>query len=382
MPNLNNTKTKVLYVDDEIHNLTAFKALFRKEYEVLTAKSGDEGLEVLKQEEQDGPVHVIISDQRMPGMEGTEFLEKVQALYPASIRVLLTGYTDMKSLIDAVNKGKIYRYLTKPWEENTLRNTIINATESYNDKVFLKEKVKELERANEELSRFIYSASHDLRAPLTTVIGLVKLLRSDERSDFDKKIIENIDLSVKKLDDFVKKIIDYYKNERQENVIEKIDMNAIVDSILNSLGLHNSQNITFHKNIDDTINFYSDSFRLYIIVSNLISNAVKYHNPNNPNPSIWYTFSADEQNCTIEIKDNGMGIEKEYLDRIFEMFFRTETSSLLAGSGIGLYIVKETVSKLNGSISVESEINHGTTFKVKLPLKNNTYETNQNNADR
>ncbi|WP_207420989.1 response regulator [Desertivirga brevis] len=120
-------KITVLYVDDEPNNLFSFKATFRLKYNIITAMSGDEAMEILK----NTPVEIIITDQRMPNMTGVEFLEKVLEINPEPIRLLLTGYADMNAVIDAVNKGKIFHYLTKPWNEEELTMSIERAYEVY-----------------------------------------------------------------------------------------------------------------------------------------------------------------------------------------------------------------------------------------------------------
>lgn len=117
----------ILYVDDEVHNLNAFKASFRRIFNVFTAESAKEGLEVLKSE----TIHIVISDQRMPVMTGVEFLESIISEYPDPIRILLTGYADISAVIDAINKGKVYLYITKPWEEEELRLNIEKAFEIF-----------------------------------------------------------------------------------------------------------------------------------------------------------------------------------------------------------------------------------------------------------
>jgi response regulator RpfG family c-di-GMP phosphodiesterase len=140
-------KITILYVDDEENNLFSFKAVFRIKYNVLTALSGDEALEILSKKQ----VHVIITDQRMPEMTGVEFLEKVLEKYPDPIRVLLTGYADMGAVVDAVNKGKIFHYLAKPWDEKELDYTIKKAYEKYMVKVQLEEMNVKLEGSNDQL---------------------------------------------------------------------------------------------------------------------------------------------------------------------------------------------------------------------------------------
>lgn len=140
-------KISVLYVDDEENNLFSFKAVFRVKYQVYTAISGDEALKILSEK----PIEIIITDQRMPNMTGVEFLEKVIELYPDPMRLLLTGYADMNAVVDAVNKGKIFHYLSKPWNEEELDMTINRAHEAFLQKEKLKEENKLLGTSNDQL---------------------------------------------------------------------------------------------------------------------------------------------------------------------------------------------------------------------------------------
>jgi response regulator RpfG family c-di-GMP phosphodiesterase len=140
-------KIAILYVDDEENNLFSFKATFRIKYNVQTALSGDEALKILAEK----PIHIIITDQRMPEMTGVEFLEKVLEKYPDPMRILLTGYADMEAVVDAVNKGKIFHYLAKPWNEEELDLTINRAYEKYLEKAGLKELNEKLETSNDQL---------------------------------------------------------------------------------------------------------------------------------------------------------------------------------------------------------------------------------------
>ncbi|MGJ1269228.1 response regulator [Sphingobacterium spiritivorum] len=144
---MENKKIAVLYVDDEENNLLSFKATFRLKYEVHTAISGADAIEIVKK----NPVNIIITDQRMPEMTGVEFLEEIIKLDPHPMRILLTGYTDMAAVIDAVNKGKIFHYLNKPWSEEELDQTIIRAYEAYNEREKIIETNSQLETSNEQL---------------------------------------------------------------------------------------------------------------------------------------------------------------------------------------------------------------------------------------
>src|ERR1700709_1691453 len=139
----------VLYVDDEINNLNSFKAAFRRDFEIFTASSAKEGRKVLDSQE----IGVIITDQRMPGITGIEFLESILPVYPDTIRILLTGFSDINAVMDAINRGQVYKYLVKPWQNDELRLYIQNALEIYHLRKENKELAQKLQLANLELER-------------------------------------------------------------------------------------------------------------------------------------------------------------------------------------------------------------------------------------
>jgi len=144
---MNKDKVSVLYVDDEENNLSSFKATFRLKYKVFTAISGADAISILEKNE----IHVIVTDQRMPNMTGVEFLEKVLERFTDPIRILLTGYTDMNAVVDAINKGKIFHYLTKPWNEEELDKTIERAFDIYQEREKIKTMNEKLEISNSQL---------------------------------------------------------------------------------------------------------------------------------------------------------------------------------------------------------------------------------------
>ena len=140
-------KISVLYVDDEENNLISFKATFRLKYKVFIAISGDEAMKMLEANN----IEIVITDQRMPNMTGVEFLEKVLVLYPETMRILLTGYADMTAVVDAINKGKIFHYLSKPWDEDELEMTIKRAHETFLEKQKIKNMNENLTNSNDQL---------------------------------------------------------------------------------------------------------------------------------------------------------------------------------------------------------------------------------------
>lgn len=144
---MKNKETNILYVDDEMNNLVSFKATFRLKYNVFTAISGEEAMKLLEEHQ----IHIIITDQRMPSMTGVEFLERILEKHPEPMRILLTGYADLNAVIDAVNKGKIFHYLSKPWNEEELELTIQRAMEIYQKRKEEKETTDKLAVTNEQL---------------------------------------------------------------------------------------------------------------------------------------------------------------------------------------------------------------------------------------
>ncbi len=140
-------KISILYVDDEENNLFSFKATFRLKYKVFTAISGADAIDIVKNNQ----IHIIITDQRMPEMTGVEFLEEIIKINAAPMRILLTGYTDMAAVVDAVNKGNIFHYLNKPWSEEELDQTIQRAYDVYAERQKIVETNSQLETSNDQL---------------------------------------------------------------------------------------------------------------------------------------------------------------------------------------------------------------------------------------
>jgi two-component system sensor histidine kinase/response regulator len=173
---MNENPIHILYIDDEEHNLHSFKATFRKQYNITTTMSVIEAEELLEKND----FCIILADQRMPVMTGVQFFEKIRDKYPRIIRILITGHTDIGAAIDAINKGEVFRFIDKPWDYTYVENAITHAYEIYKTREDLMQRNIELQKANEELDKFVYSASHDLRAPLMSVLGIVNLALLEE----------------------------------------------------------------------------------------------------------------------------------------------------------------------------------------------------------
>jgi two-component system sensor histidine kinase/response regulator len=355
-------KIRVLYIDDEANNLLSFQASFRRHYEIYTAENVSDGMNILN----DKDIHIIIADQRMPKTTGVEFFNIVRKAHPHPVRILLTGYTDLDALIDAINKGEIFRYIKKPWDEVELMTAIQNGYELYQTRKQLKSKVDELQKANDELNRFVYSTSHDLRSPLANILGILNLakLQQPGKGQDSNDYFAMIESCVNKMDVFIHKTIEYYKGIRLDDVNEDIDFKKMFADSIELCNMQNPQ-IVFDVNVDQSVEFSSDGFRLSLILNNLISNAVKYQRAGEANPKVKLTATVSGQQALIHIEDNGVGIIEEHLNKIFQIFFRS--TDFKNGLGIGLYIVKEALTRIGGDISVKSDFGKGTSFTLTVP---------------
>ncbi len=226
---------------------------------------------------------------------------------------------------------------------------------------------EELKKANRELDRFVYSVSHDLRAPLASMMGVISICEGEVLDAFMLKNIGMLKKSVNKLDGFIMDILDYSRNSRLEVKKEEIHFDQLLHDITDNLKFMSGEQkqVELKTSINNGLVFYSDKTRLSIILNNLISNAIRYQNPKAPNPYVEIEVKVSEHEASISVKDNGIGITKENQDKVFEIFYRISKSSV--GSGLGLYIVKESIEKLSGRIELISEIGIGSEFKIYIP---------------
>lgn len=225
---------------------------------------------------------------------------------------------------------------------------------------------EELLKINTELDRFVYSASHDLKAPLSSIMGLITISKLETNPTIISNYLDMINTSVHKLDRFIKDIISYSRNSRLELEHNLIDFQQLIRDTFGDLEyLENSRKIDKRIFVNIEAPFYTDLSRLSVLMNNLVSNAVIYSNPNQDAPFIEIKVSLHAKNVVIEVKDNGQGIPEEHQKSIFKMFYRASQNS--KGSGLGLYIVKETIEKLKGRISVHSEMGVGSVFTIEIP---------------
>lgn len=272
----------ILIIDDEKDNLDALFRLLRTQFQVTTTVSPFEALKLIQTE----TYHVIISDQRMPEMTGVELLEKAKKLKPDTTRILLTGYTDIESVIDAINRGNIYRYISKPWDPEDLRITLRQANDNYLLRKTINEKNAELEKAFKELqvldrakAKFLSLVSHELNTPLTVLNSFVELL-SEKNKEFSSEIQKSI-TSIKnasgRFAEIVQEVLAYTKLEADQVLrLEKVDLeNEVKSAVIAHAKLVASKSITITYEKKEVPLLQLDKNKIQLALSNLIADTLE-----------------------------------------------------------------------------------------------------------
>ncbi|MNJ99856.1 Hydrogenase transcriptional regulatory protein hupR1 [compost metagenome] len=366
------TKHTVLCVDDEIDNVDALERLFRKKYTVLKATSGKEALAILDQHP--GPVSLIITDQRMPEMTGSEFLERTLESHPDTVRILLTGYTDLESVISAVNKGQIFRYLTKPWDPVDLSNTVDHAVERFSLGVELKTRNQELAKALEELksldvakSNFMILINHELKTPLTSILSFASLLSESSLSDEDKLMVNRILRSGERLKTLVDDVLLVVRAETNQL---KIDMQQVVFTQFDESLSKEIQTLMANKNQKlvhrlEPLSVMADVRLIKQVMLRLIHNAVKFGTEGSE--IIVESFKSDNK-LRFMVSNKGPQIPAKVIDKLMKPFFIDEDIMHHAtGMGLGLTIC-QSILKFHSSQIQLKNTDHGVMVYFELPL--------------
>jgi signal transduction histidine kinase len=255
----------------------------------------------------------------------------------------------------------------------TLEARVTERTQALHDEINTRKEAEEklqktnseLSKRNTELDNFVYSVSHDLRAPIASVLGLINLAKKDNDVEMKNIYLDKINNSALQQDNFIREILDQSRNSRLDVKKEEILFEPLIDETFNQLKFATStgQSVERIVSVNQKSPFISDRWRIKVILNNIISNAIRYRN--GKDPVIKVNVDIDDHTVKLEVEDNGKGIAKEHLDKVYRMFYRATDDG--AGSGLGLYIVKEAIDKLNGSIRIESEVGKGTTVKLEIP---------------
>ncbi|MCF7802865.1 MAG: response regulator [Candidatus Marinimicrobia bacterium] len=400
----NNT---ILFVDDEPIIRKIVRSLLKKQpYTVLLAESGEEGLKILK----DKSVVLVISDYKMEGMDGIEFLSLVEKKYPDIIRMMVTGFANVNVMTDAINQGRIFKILQKPWDRNEFLDAVHGAFElsrSQNEQKNMERKyisharemeqrvrertkelslvINELQKRNEKLAAthqqllqsdkmaslglMAGTLAHDISNPLFVIQGNVEILSiRDYIQPADREILQKIKEQIRRIESLVQSIRNYSK--KSAGNFEKLNLiDALEESFVLTRKMINVKNIEVVTHYPENIPYiYGNQNQIEQVFMNIIQNGVQameddgtltceiehvsFNGEDGPIPS-WQ----------VTITDTGSGIPQEKLDEIFDAFYTTKDE----GTGLGLNICYRIVEEHNGHIDVFSTIDKGTSFVMNYP---------------
>ncbi len=382
----------VLVVDDEPDVSESLRHLFRRDYRVLTASSGIDGLAILRDED----VHVILSDQRMPGMTGDAFLAHARHVRPDAIRMLFTGYADIQAVISAVNEGRIFRYILKPWDPLELealvrqaaeqheliaeRNRLVEELQETNAR--LTEANRELAEANQLKGAFLEVASHEFNTPITLVLGLSELLRllDPGREPQEREVIDRIVGSARQLAKLVASTLTLMRADefRQTLDARPVPLRSLIEDVIDRVKpFIEARRQRFEARIaDDLGEFRLDPAKIADVLLNLVINAIKF-TPDGGEFSLSAALAGEDE-AEVVVEDRGIGLEPRSLKRLFEPFFTEfdpsrHSSGVFGfekrGLGLGLCIVRQFVELHGGSVSARSTFGEGTRIAVRLPRR-------------
>lgn len=273
--------------------------------------------------------------------------------------------------------GQNLELMTKEQEVGAINTKLVQKNEQLED-TFLA-----LSERNFELDQFVYRVSHDMRSPLSSLMGLINLIRIEKTPTQDSEYINMLEFQVHKLDTFLNSMLNFSKASRGQSQQEDISFDQLIDDCLAEFEGHpNYYRLMVNVNIEnDGYNFINDYTRLKIIIRNLLSNAFEYLNPTSETPFLYIYVKIDESNCHIMFDDNGIGISKECMPKVFDMFYRA--TELSKGSGLGLYIVQQAIQKLQGEIDINSKEKRGTQIQIDIPnLTNSQLEDIEHRAEQ
>ncbi len=355
MPEMNHS---LLCVDDEPDNVDALERLFRKKYKVFKATSGADALKILEKEN----ISLIISDQRMPHMTGVEFLEKSIDLQPDAVRILLTGYTDIESVISAINSGQIYRYVTKPWDPVDLTNAADKALERLELSYELKEKNAALQKALSELqtldrskNEFMILINHELKTPLTVILSYLELLKESSPTEDQAKYLNRIEGASQRLQKLIQDSLELVSAET--GTLKKTTSPFLIDEALTKVidefkPKAKAKGQSFKLKLTPLV-VHSDAKLISDVSRRLIENAIQFGNKDS---NIRIRIQSIGKKARVEIENDGPTLKPEVIEQILKPFNLNEDALHHSkGSGLGLSVSRAVLKHLGSDLELQSE---------------------------
>ncbi|MFT5479993.1 MAG: FixJ family two-component response regulator [Bacteroidia bacterium] len=364
-PSIQNLKTvsdklnHILYVDDEDPNLIAFRAIFRREFTVFTASSADDARQIL---DKDHAIKVIISDNIMKGVTGVEFFESILTEHPDPIRIILTGFADHSTMINAINQARVFRFLSKPWNEYDLRQTILSAIELYDTRLGLRNKQAKLNESYKTLNKYINTSSNEMRSILVSVQGLTHLALSEECPAKDSIYLPLIEKGVLQLDLQLRTIIESYNEEREVKSNSYLDFAGLVNTTLASMkDFHPIDVLKITHRYQKNLGFVHNPYKIKLLLNNLFTFSISNRKEGQEHIEVDLELISNDEGIKLMVTDNGRG-----LDETNKAIFDSATNSLNRAK-LGIYMIKDAVKSLGGSIEIDGVLNEGTAFSIDIP---------------
>jgi len=364
----------LLVVDDEPGVVESVYELFRIDYDVSKALCAEDALHIME----DRDIHVLMADQRMPGVSGVELLKLAKEGHPDTVRLLFTGYADIHVVVEAINEGSVFRYIVKPWDTDEIKATVRQAAEHYDLVAERKELVEKLQTANELKKNFIAIASHELNTPTFIVAGMAKLASKMAKSDAHEAAacLEAINYASGRLEAIVTKMLRLVslENFTLAAPLERVSIGEMIEELKKELGpFLDVRHIALDVQADPALELNVNRDLMEDVLEILVSNAIRF----SPDGStITITAHAQDGWVKLRVVDTGMGISQEDLPHVFEPFFTSKdilhhhSGTYEYGSrgiGLGLTVARKFVDIHRGTIRIDSSKDRGTTVTVMLP---------------
>lgn len=329
---------------------------------------------------------LILSDHSLPQFNSTEAFALLKDTGIKTPFIIVTGNVSEEFAVNSIKQG-VDDYVLKSNLER-LPSAIDSALKKREDEVQreielqkLEENNQELTRYNKDLESFVNNVSSNLRNPLSSMLDVINLIKQSEKDDDElKAYYEMMEMSIQKLDDALADLKVQSQEVNGDLDMEVVEMDKLIeDQIQQMQYMSGAENIHKEVSVNADVSFYSNAYHLSVIIHNLISNSIKYHDNEKDNPFIKIKVDVTSDRALLEFSDNGIGIDAKSLTKIFDMHFRATDKS--DGSGLGLHLVKTSVDKLQGSIDVKSRLHFGTRFKIQLPNFSPERSPSQNKFD-
>jgi two-component system sensor histidine kinase/response regulator len=355
------TKSTLLVVDDESDNLDALERIFRKRYHFLRASSGSEAISIMRETPE---VDVIITDQRMPGMTGVELLERTLSSHPKTVRILLTGYTEIDSIIAAVNQGHIFRYITKPWDTTDLTNSVEQAMEHFARGRELEIKNRDLEKALSELkqldqlkSKFMILINHELKTPLTVISSFLSLLLETRLDQDQLTYLDRVQKSTARLQEIIDDtlILTQHEAGALKPKVQKTSMFELIQQTLQEFQQDaTKKNLTIQLPplVPSEAVATVDPVLIKRTLRHLLGNAIRF-SPNNT--VIMVEMLATSNQLEVIIENEGSPIPQDLITKLHTPFnLQTEIMNHSKGLGLGLSVADTILKSHGGQLKLEN----------------------------